>query len=155
MPERGRQDPVTEGLLPTADYDSRHNCERDPLVDLVLQFAVPDLDLVAERNDQTCGAGKEVRQEVSFAEKTELLQELRTTKCENAKLRQQIKQQFHDLGEVESMMDGLEAQVDSHEVVIKQQDLRIQEQEEIILQLNTRMQQCVIALVCNAFKTRF
>lgn len=77
-----------------------------------------------------------------------LLEEL---KCENAKLRQQVKQQFRDLEELDSVMGELEAQVDGHETVIKQQSLRIQEQEETILHLNARMQQYAAALL---FKTR-
>ena len=80
-----------------------------------------------------------------------LLQELIDTKRENDKLRQQVKQQFRDLAELDSVMDELESQVDGHETVIKQQSCRIQEQEETILHLNTRMQQYAAALV---FKNR-
>lgn len=120
--------------------------EPDPMVEFLLQFAEPDLprggwsvSLAPEHS--TIGAEKMAK----------LLQELVDTKHENAKLRQQVKQQFRDLAELDSVMDELESQVDGHETVIKQQSHRIQEQEETILHLNTRMQQYAAALV---FKNR-
>ena len=163
MPEPGKQDPVTEALLPQLSHPYNCHTEPDPLVENILLLSKPEPRVVsaAVQDDHThgndCCVALPVRQDSNAAgrrnESTD--KELQATQSENSKLRQQIKQQFQDLGELDSVMGELEAQVDVHEAVIKQQDLRIQEQEEMIQQLNTRMQQYAAVLVCNAFKTRY
>ena len=84
-----------------------------------------------------------------------LEEELRAERRENAELRQQVRQQFQDLGQLEHILGKLETQVEGHEVVIKQQNLRIQHQEQTIQQLNLRLQQYLEALLQNSYKTLF
>ena len=67
--------------------------------------------------------------------------QLQEAKVENVNLRRQIKQQHEDLSELDSAMGELEAQVDDHELIIKHQDQRIREQEEMIKVLNAKMQE--------------
>ena len=152
------QDPIAAFLNPPEPS------EYDPLVeDLMVatkQDFRPSGDIVSEEDHPgkvktLCGEGTDSEVGIATRQKELLEKELRATQSENSKLRLQIKQQFQDLGELDSVMGELEAQVDVHEAVIKQQDLRIQEQEEMIQQLNTRMQQYAAVLVCNAFKTRY
>ena len=142
-PEPSEYDPLVEDLIVATEQDFR-----------------PSGDIASEEDHPgkvktPCGEGTDSEVGIATREKELLEKELRATQSENAKLRQQIKQQFQDLGELDSVMGELEAQVDVHEAVIKQQDLRIQEQEEMIQQLNTRMQQYAAVLVCNTFKTRY
>ena len=79
----------------------------------------------------------------------------RALERENAELKERIRQQFDDLGQLDQVLDQLETQVDGHEAIIKQQSQRIQEQEETIQQLNSRMQQHIAALVLNSLKTPY
>ena len=146
MPELP-QDPVTETLV-----DARHYCvNNDPLVDTLLR-QYPDLpQRLGEL--ETCRPSCNVTHSCDQEERHEESQPVEL-KRENTRLRQQVKKQFRDLGVLEGMLDGLETQVYGHETVIREQGLRIQEQEETISQLNARMQQYIAALVLSAFKNR-
>ena len=67
--------------------------------------------------------------------------------CENVQLKQQVKKQFQDLDQLDEVMDQLEIRVNDHEVVIKRQNQRIQDQEETIQVLGLLIQQYLLALV--------
>ena len=123
--------------------DVSHSSERDPLVDNVISFVDQDLPRAS-----TCG--EEARRERERRLKEQLL----ATQRENDELRQQVQQQFQDLEELSNLMGELEVQVDCHEAVIKQQGLRIQEQEEVIQQMNATTQQYVAALLKSVLNNR-
>ena len=147
MLEPGWQAPVTESL--SACNVPHDNNERDPLVDQLLQFREQDLP----RSCRASSCGEEARREGE--ERERLKEQLLATKHENDELRQRVKQQFHDLGELDSIMGELEAQVDGHEAVIKQQGHRIQQQEEVIRQMSATTQQYLAELLLSAFKNRY
>lgn len=146
MLERG-QDPMTETLLARSGNDCSNISQSNlpPLVESLQVTAMPEIQAPYSRSQSKsfctgCAEGAQIRKKLEH---------------ENAQLKLQIKQQFHDLGQLDKVLNHLEKQVGGHEAVIKEQSLRIQEQEEIILQLNTRMQQHLAALIINAYKTRF
>ena len=146
--ERG-QDPLTEMLLAPSGKGRSNNISRSnvPLVELVLVTAMPETQMPHSRPQcqreplcTGCAEGVKIRTKLEH---------------ENAELKLQVKQQFHDLGQLDKVLDHLETKVSGHEAVIKEQSLRIQEQEDTILQLNTRVQQYLAALIINAHKTRY
>ena len=143
MPELGSQDPVTEALTDsTHNHDVVSDCCCDPLVDMLMSR---ENDLAPLED----AAGSHEQRHESQQLHVQVEEKLRLTQQENDKLKEQSKQQFEDLGELEVIMDQLEAQVGGHEAIIKQQGFRIQEQEQTITQLNSRLQQFVQALVLN------
>lgn len=147
MKGQGIQDPVTEAVVATA---GSHDLIPDPLVEMLLSGRPKDLAPDTDWPSEDAAADRHEK-----VQKSQQIEEtLRVTQRENEELKQQIKQQFQDLGELEIIMDQLEAQVGGHEAIIKQQGRRIQEQEQTITQLNSRLQQFIQALVLNALKTR-
>ena len=143
-----QQDPVTDEIVTEINGGSPYIEESDPLVEGLLALE-REHEFTRETEPSSSGRPEESSESPKREE-----EELQATKQENAELRQQIKQQFQELSVLEGMMDGLETQVYSHEAVIKQQGLRIREQEETILLLTTRVQQFVQAMLLNAYKTR-
>ena len=95
--------------------------------------------------------GQEMLQETALRKRLE--EDLQAEKQENAELRQQVRQQFKDLEQLENILGKLETQVEGHEVIIQQQSLRIQDQEQTIQQLNLRLQQYLAAILQNSYKT--
>ena len=136
------QDPVTEAILGDRGLSISEHASF-PATSTALRGS---RDLANSRwKFSSCG--QELRQEEEEA--------LRAERRENAELRQQVRQQFQDLEQLEHILGKLETQVEGHEVVIKQQTLRIQDQEQMIQQLNLRLQQYLAALLQNTYKTLF
>ena len=151
-------DPILKSLLLPSDLSkhvisSQSEVECDPVAESLRW---------QEKESGETDACEEAQPEVSSSQpensaanmdtQKELGKRLKEMQSENLKLRRQVKQQFQDLSELDTVLGELEVQVDGHEVVIKQQDQKIQEQEQMIQELTAKMQQYVAALVCSAFR---
>lgn len=159
--ERWRQaswnlDPLSEALL-LPDL-SKHvtstqgEVEYDPMLESLLGQEKENVETDTREESQPEGSSPSENSTAKMDAQKELEERLKDMQSENVRLKRQVKQQFQDLSELDTVLGELEVQVDGHEVVIKQQDQKIQEQEQMIQELTTKMQQYVAALVCSAFR---
>lgn len=152
-------DPVLKFLLLPSDLSkhvisSQSEVECDPVAESLRwqERESGETDACEEAQPEVSSSQPENSAAANVDTQKELGKQLKEMQSENVKLRRQVKQQFQDLSELDTVLGELEVQVDGHEIVIKQQDQKIQEQEQMIQELTAKMQQYVAALVCNAFR---
>ena len=151
-------DPLSESLLlldlseHVKSTQTRAEVECDPAAESVLCQEKANGEADARKESRPEGSSPPANSAANVDTQKELEKRLKEMQSENLKLRRQVKQQFQDLSELDTVLGELEVQVDGHEMVIKQQDQKIQEQEQMIQELTAKMQQYVAALVCSAFR---
>ena len=149
-------DPLSESLLlPDLSehvQSTQSEVECDPVAESVLCQEKANGEADTREESRPEGSSPPTNSAANVDTQKELEKRLKEMQSENLKLRRQVKQQFQDLSELDTVLGELEVQVDGHEMVIKQQDQKIQEQEQMIQELTAKMQQYVAALVCSAFR---